>query len=103
MGNTGSSTPEGSSTASTTTVTALLELIDWEALPAATRQTIRTLGPLMQEGCSQSEMAKRLRLPEARVAAMRREMRDAIVDQAYAMLDRLEPRMRGLVAELRHG
>jgi hypothetical protein len=34
---------------------------------------------------------------------MRREMRDAIVDQAYAMLDRLEPRMRGLVAELRHG
>jgi hypothetical protein len=84
MGNTGSSThgDQLDSERRRRSTTALLELIDWEALPAATRQTIRTLGPLMQEGCSQSEMAKRLKLPEARVAAMRREMRDAIVDQA---------------------
>lgn len=103
MGSTESSTHEGSSTTSTTTptVTALLALIDWQALPPETRQTIRTLGPLMQEGCSQSEIAKRLSLPEARVAAMRREMRDAIVDQCHARLDELEPRVRALVEQLR--
>jgi hypothetical protein len=32
---------------------------------------------------------------------MRREMRDAIVDQASHMLDELEPRLRGLVEQLR--
>jgi hypothetical protein len=77
-------TEDNSTTSTTTSTTALLALIDWEALPAATRQTIRTIGDLMQEGCSQSEMARRLKLPEARVAAMRREMRDAIVAQAVA-------------------
>jgi hypothetical protein len=101
MGNTGSTTRDTQKPDSTRSVTGLLELIDWAALPAETRQTIRTIGPLMEEGCSQSEMARRLGVPDARVAAMRREMRDAIVSQAAGQLDRLEPPLRALVVQLR--
>ena len=85
---------QGSPTRSTPSVT---------ALPAETRETIRTLGPLMQEGCSQSEIARRLGLPDATVAQMRKQMGDAIVEQAYKRLDDLEPQARQLVQELRAG
>lgn len=95
---TGSYSPP--STTSRSSPTELLELIDWAALPAAIRQTIMTLGPLMQEDCSQKEMARRLRLPEAKVAAMRRDLQDAILAQCRARLGDLEPRVRGLVDAL---
>lgn len=101
MGSTESSTDASQS--STSSVTSLLTLVDWTALPAETRQTIQTLGPLMAEGCSQSEIARRLGLPDATVAAMRKQMGDAIVEQAYAMLNELEPKARALVEQLRGG
>lgn len=89
-----------SMTSTRTSTTALLALIDWKALPAETRQTIRTLGPLMQEGCSQKEMARRLQLPESTVAAMRKRMADAILAQCRAQAEELEPAVRALVERL---
>lgn len=100
MANTESST-HATPSRPTSTVTSLLELIDWTALPAEIRQTIRTLGPLMQEDCSQSEMARRLGIPDAQVAMMRRQLADAIVAQCSTLADRLEPRVRLLVDGLR--
>lgn len=102
MGNTESST-DATQSSTTPSVTNLLTLVDWTALPAEIQQTIRMLGPLMAEGCSQSEIARRLNLPDAQVAAMRKQMGDAIVVQAYAMIDDLEPRLRQLVERLREG
>lgn len=81
-------------------VTSLLTLIDWTALPAETQQTIQTIGPLMQEGCSRAEMAARLGWPDSRVTAAVTEMRDAILAQCEAMVDDLEPRLRDLVNRL---
>jgi len=99
MGNTESTTHEASEHP-TASVTELLSLIDWQALPAATRETIRTIGPLISEGCSRSEMGRRLGWPDAQVGRAVEEIRSAIVDQCYAMLDQLEPRVRGLVESL---
>jgi hypothetical protein len=100
MASTESST-HGTPSRSTSTVTSLLTLIDWTALPPETQQTIRTLGPLMQEDCSQSEMARRLGIPDAQVARMRRELADAIVEQCHRLADQLDPKLRGLVDRLR--
>lgn len=100
MANTESSTHD-TPQSSTATVTSLLRLIDWTALPAETRQTIRTLGPLMQEDCSQSEMARRLGIPDAQVATMRKELADAIVAQCQQRLNELDPPLRALVDRLR--
>ncbi len=97
MGNIGSTTQPEDSPTSTPSATALLELIDWTALPAATRQTIRTVGPLMQEGCSRQEIATRLGWPESRVAAAVAEMLEAILDQCATMIDDLEPKIARLV------
>jgi hypothetical protein len=97
MDNTACTTHEPASTS----VTRLLTLIDWTALPAETRQTIQTIGPLMQEGCSRAEMARRLGWPPSRVTAAVDEIRDAILAQCEAMLDSLEPRLRTLVLELK--
>jgi uncharacterized coiled-coil protein SlyX len=99
MGSTESSTREGSTTGAT--VTGLLTLIDWTALPASTQQTIQTIGPLMQEGCSQKEIGRRLSLSDAAVSAMVAEMRQAIIGQAYMVVDRVEPPLRALVERLR--
>lgn len=100
MDSTDCSTIGISSQASTTTpasVTGLLELIDWTALPAETRRTIRTVGPLMQEGCSRAEISRRLGWKDTQTAAALNLMRDAILDQCEALLDDLEPRLRDLV------
>lgn len=105
MGSTESSTHDKAAATRSTTasVTELLELVDWTALPAETRQTIRTLGPLMQEGCSQSEIARRLGLTDSQVVAMRRQMGDAIIEQAAARAGQLDPKLRDLVDRLRAG
>jgi predicted transcriptional regulator len=100
MGNTASTT-NADSTHGTATVTGLLAVVDWEALPASTRETIRTVGPLMVEGCSQKETARRLGVSDAAVAVMVAEIRGAIIAQAVAVCDSLEPPLRGLVEQLR--
>lgn len=101
MGNTGSTTPARDSPTSTTSATALLELIDWTGLPAETQQTIRTVGPLMQEGCSRAEIAQQLGWPESRVNAAAAEIRAAILDQCARMIDTLEPKLQQLVTTLK--
>jgi hypothetical protein len=104
MASTACSTPATSGPALTmipmASSTSLLELIDWTALPPEIRETIRTLGPLMQEGYSQKAIAAELGLPEPTVARMRRELRDAIVQQCRERLDVLEPKVRALLDQL---
>lgn len=96
MAKSGSSTRETS-----TSVTGLLEVIDWAALPAETRQTIRMVGPLLVEGCSRQEIGRRIGVSDATVGEMVAEVRAAFLGQAERMLDDLEPRMRARVEELR--
>jgi hypothetical protein len=96
MDNTASSTRE----TSPTSVTELLTLVDWTALPAETRKMIQTVGPLMQEGCSRAEISRRLGWKDAQTTAAMNLIRDAILDQCRAMVDDLEPRLRDLVLAL---
>jgi hypothetical protein len=99
MDNTGSTT-QGQASSS---VTSLLTLIDWTALPAETQQTIQTIGPLMQEGCSRAEITRRLGWKDAETTAALALIRDAILEQCEQMVDDLEPRLRDLVDSLRGG
>lgn len=96
MDNAASSTRETSQPS----VTELLHLIDSTAFPVETQKMIRTVGPLIGEGCSRAEISRRLGWKDAETAAAIALIRDAILDQCVRMVDDLEPRLRDLVDQL---
>jgi hypothetical protein len=85
---------------SRTRVTELLTLIDSTEFPAETQRMIRTIGPLIGEGCSRAEISRKLGWKDTETAAALNLIRDAILEQCRRQLDTLEPRLRDLVERL---
>jgi hypothetical protein len=78
-------------------MTAMLDRIDWASLPPKERKTISTLGSLLAEGYSRSEIAKKTGQTEAQVTS-------AIADLAEVLLQasgELELQLRARVESLR--
>lgn len=62
-------------------VTELLERIDWQALSPEARETIQTIGPLLVEDYSRSEIAQRLDLSLATVTKRMQDLEREIREQ----------------------
>jgi DNA-directed RNA polymerase specialized sigma24 family protein len=60
---------------------ALVERIDWSALPPGVQRTIQLIGSHLVEGCSRAQIARELGRSPAWVQARVAELRDAIEAQ----------------------
>lgn len=78
-------------------MTEMLDLIDWEALPQDQRSTISTIGSLLQEGYSRSEIAAKTGKTESQVASEIRELAEVLLQAT----GELELQLRGRVEALR--
>jgi hypothetical protein len=78
--------------------TELLPLIDWDALPAGVRETIAMLGPALDDGLEGiAELQRATGLKYEALRARLDAVRAAIVEQARARADELDPRLRELL------
>ena len=92
-------TPRQVAQATTQTQT-LLELIDWNRLPAEAKAVARRIGPMLCEGYSVKEIARSLGRKDDWVSARIRILRDAIVAQVSEQLDGMEADLRAHVEKL---
>jgi len=78
-------------------MTEMLCSIDWAGLPKEEQETISTIGSLIVEGYSLSEIARRTGRPETQVASAVASLREALLVRA----GELEPQLRERVESLR--
>jgi hypothetical protein len=100
-GNTGSPTPgrrtrRAGTSESTTKLTRIFELIDFENLPAETLPIAR----MLTDGLTQTEIAMSLGRSEDWVASRIRELRLALIEQALSRADELDSELRAHVERL---
>jgi hypothetical protein len=97
LGQTSTHPTRGLASNAVASATGLLELIDWDALPADVQQTIRLLGPLLIEERSRREVLDASGVTELDFARRIARAREAIVAQAFDHLDAVDPGQRELV------
>ena len=74
---------------------AVLEFVNWQALPARTKAIARRLGPLLAEGYTLKEIGARFGKSEDWASQRTRELRREVAAQVLANAgDRLEPELR---------
>jgi len=78
-------------------MTAMLETIDWVSLPIEQQQTLRSLGSLLAEGFSRSEISAKTGKTETQVAVEIRELAEVLL----AHSGELELQLRARVESLR--
>ena len=78
----------------------LLEMIDWEKLPADAKAIVRRIGPMLCEGYSVKEIARSLGRKDDWVSARIRILRDAIAAQVSEQLDGMEAELRAHIEKL---
>lgn len=79
---------------------ALLEMIDWNALPPEAKAVVRRIGPMLCEGYSVKEIARSLGRNDDWVSARIAILRDAIKAQARSQLDGMEAGLRARIEKL---
>ena len=93
-------TGERKASATTPSTQAMLDLIDWSALPPEAKAVARRLGPMLCEGYSVKEIARSLGRNDDWVSARIRILRDAIVSQISSQLDGMEADLRAHIEKL---
>lgn len=78
-------------------LTVILEWIDWMSLPSETRP----IASMLADGWTQKEIAMRLGRSEDQVAGLVEKLRVAMVEQALAKADALSVEVRALLEERR--
>jgi hypothetical protein len=79
----------------------IVEVIGWAQLSPETQETIRTLGPLLIDGKSQTEIASALRVRDEAIAKRIAAARAELIEHALAKADELSTGLRARIEQLR--
>jgi hypothetical protein len=77
-------------------MTALVDVVDWLALPNDVRETTETIGPLLIEGYAQTEIAQMIGRSSQDVTTAIAELREAMLSSAGDLEERLRDRAEEL-------